>query len=157
MCVRDCKCVCVFSWHALSAQLVENLKGLVPQRLNEFRRQLPATAMGRRVAFVLEGSRGDIQPLRGDPIHGSGWDGFGGTSFFGGWIQMVAWGGWHLFGCRYMVAALSLKKAGYTVLLLGPSDVAATWGSRFSESYRYCYCLFVEFKSLHLVYIAHCK
>jgi len=41
--------------------------------------------MGRRVAFVLEGSRGDIQP--------------------------------------YMVAALSLKKAGYTVLLLGPSDV----------------------------------
>ena len=41
--------------------------------------------------------------------------------------------GWYLFGCRYMVAALSLKKAGYTVLLLGPSDVAATWSSRSSE------------------------
>jgi len=38
--------------------------------------------------------------------------------------------GWHLFGDRYMVAALSLKKAGYSVLLLGQSDVAATWSSR---------------------------
>lgn len=82
MCLQ--MCVCVFSPVMLFPHnFWKTLKGLVPSA-QRFQRQLPATAMGRRVAFVLEGSRGDIQPLPGDPIHGwASWDGFGGPGFFG--------------------------------------------------------------------------